>query len=532
LIGPGHLSGVRVVDVTRYTPGGYCTMLLADAGADVIKVERPGVGDAARSTVPRAGAHGIPFYTVNRSKRSVEIDLLSPEGQDEMQRLVKSADVVVESFRPGVAERLGISAAQLQAVNPSIVSCSISGYGQTGPLRGRPGHDINYLARTGALALSRDSDGRPVLPGVWLSDYAAGVVAAFAIASALLGRTRTGKGEVIDIGMADVMTQWLGDSLTAVQSEADSDPAEWPMSGRTPGYGFYRTEDQRFMALGAEEPEFWRALCERLRRPDLAEFDPLAIGETGRRVRAELEAIFSSRTRAAWTETFSDDEVPCDPVLDLHEAGGTEQIAAREMLVSTETIEGDRITIPGFAIKYGRAPCVQYSRAPALGEDNGKIDGDHDRRVPTEAERPSDTPGGRVFAYQLRTRYDEADVQGIVHNPRYLAYADIACVEWFREIAGSLSAANRAGLDVLVAESRVRYLRPAHADELIDLKLRVRELGDRSMHVETAMYRGDEPVAVAEMEYVFVDPVTLRPKPIAPHWRAKLARYTDPEDQS
>jgi YbgC/YbaW family acyl-CoA thioester hydrolase len=509
----GHLTGIRVLDATRYTPGGYCTMLLADAGADVIKVERPADGDSARWTPPPAGAQGIPFYTVNRNKRSVEIDLASEEGRAAMHRLVQEADVVVESFRPGVAERLAIGPGQLQAVNPSVISCSISGYGQTGPLRGRPGHDVNYMARTGALGMGRDADGRPVLPGVWVSDYATGLMAAFAIASALIGRERTGRGEVIDIGMADVVTQWLGDPLAAGLGGALTD---WPSGGRAPGYGVYRTADRRFMAVGAEEPEFWRRLCLRLDKPALAESDPMAVGEEGRRLRAELEEVFASRTRAAWEEVFSDDEVPCDPVLDLEEARAQPQLAAREMLIDMHTLEGDRISVPGFPIKYRRAPCAVRRGAPALGEHNDLLGDTRDA----------------VFEHRLRARYDEADVQGVVHNPRYLAYADIAFVEWSRALAGSVTAMQEGGTDVVVAEARVRFLRAAHADDLLDLRLRVRELSERSMTVETAMYRDDELLVVAALEYVFVDPATLRPKPFAADWQAKLARYLAREDST
>jgi YbgC/YbaW family acyl-CoA thioester hydrolase len=522
-LGEGHLAGIRVLDVSRYTPGGYCTMLLADAGADVIKIEQPEIGDSGRWTNPRAGAHGIPFYTVNRNKRSVEIDLRSAEGQDEMHRLVEGADVVLETFRPGVATRLGIAPEQLQAVNPSIISCSISGYGQTGPLRGRPGHDINYLARAGVLARGRDEDGGdapPVLSSVWISDYAAGLMAAFAIVTALAGRQRTGLGEVIDIGMADVMTQWLGDQLGAARDGGAGQAVDaWPSSGQWPGYGFYRTRDGRYMAAGAEEEAFWRGLCERLGKPELADSDPLSAGDEGRRVRAALAEVFATRTRAEWEEVFSDDLVPIDPVLDLNEAGAAEQVAAREMLVTTETVEGDPITIAGFPIKYDRAPGAERLRSPALGEHNDKIDSGATRGR-----------AGAVFEHRLRVRYDEADIQGVVHNPRYLAYADIALIEWWRVLVGSLAAANEAGVDVMLAESHVRYLRSAFADDVLDLRLRVLGLGEGSMNVETQMYRGEELLTVADMHYVFVDPLTLQPTPIKAEWRPMLERYMAPDD--
>jgi acyl-CoA thioester hydrolase len=189
------------------------------------------------------------------------------------------------------------------------------------------------------------------------------------------------------------------------------------------------------------------------------------------------------------------------------------------MLVTTETVEGDPITIAGFPIKYDRAPGAERLRSPALGEHNDKIDSGATRGR-----------AGAVFEHRLRVRYDEADIQGVVHNPRYLAYADIALIEWWRVLVGSLAAANEAGVDVMLAESHVRYLRSAFADDVLDLRLRVLGLGEGSMNVETQMYRGEELLTVADMHYVFVDPLTLQPTPIKAEWRPMLERYMAPDD--
>lgn len=367
----GHLAGLKVLETSRLTPGAYCGMLLADAGAEVIKVESPGRGDYARWLPPLVGSQGIPFYVVNRNKRSVEIDLKSPEGQAAMRALVETADIVVEGFRPGVAKRLGISYDQLKAVNPRLICCSISGYGQAGPLSDRSGHDINYLARAGALGLSRDRAGEPVLPGIFFSDYGAGAMAALAIVSAVLGRERTGRGEAIDLSMTDVMVQWVGDALAGALVQRQDEPlAHTRFLGSSAGYNVYRTADDEHMAVGASEPAFWRELCVRLDRADLADADPLAGGAEGERLRGELSTVFRMRTRAEWEEIFSDGRVPCDPVLDLGEVSSSEHVAAREMLSSIETIDDGSLPVPGFAIKFANNPCRQRLAPPDFGEGN------------------------------------------------------------------------------------------------------------------------------------------------------------------
>src|SRR5262249_29512561 len=206
---PLALSGIRVLDLSRPLPGPYCSMMLGDLGAEVIKVEEPTTGDPTRHGQPRVGRHGAAFLQVNRNKKSIALDLKSPKGRQAFLKLAESADVILEQFRPGVVDRLGIAYPAVSELNPRLVYCSLSGFGQSGPHRLRSGHDLNYLALSGVLGLTTDQNGKPVIPGVQVADLAGGMVAAFGILAALLARERTGRGQLVDVSMFDVMLSML-----------------------------------------------------------------------------------------------------------------------------------------------------------------------------------------------------------------------------------------------------------------------------------------------------------------------------------
>lgn len=288
------LAGIRVLDLSRLLPGPYCSLLLARMGAEVIKVETPLAGDYARMAPEELGFAGV-FEAVNRGKRSIAVDYRKPGGRDLILKLVETADVFLESSRPGQLDRRGLGAVAVRAANPAIVYCSLSGFGQTGPHRDKPAHDIDYLAISGVLSLLGAVDARPVAPGLQLADVSAGTLAAARITAALVGRMRSGNGAYIDAAAVDGVVSWLS-TLGVGLDRAGT--AAGPMSGAYPCYATYRAADGRWLAVGALEPQFWQAFCRGLEREDLVpgQFDP--------QVAPEVAATISTRPSREWLERF------------------------------------------------------------------------------------------------------------------------------------------------------------------------------------------------------------------------------------
>jgi crotonobetainyl-CoA:carnitine CoA-transferase CaiB-like acyl-CoA transferase len=299
------LDGVRVLDLTQFLPGGYCTRLLADMGAEVTKVEASTRGDPIRS-LPNGEKY---FEALHHGKPVVQLALKTEAGRGRLLQLIETADVLLEGFRPGVMDRRQVGWSQLRAVNPRLIYCSITGYGSRGTLRDRAGHDLNYLARSGALSVMPRVDGVPMIPGVQVADVAGGMMAAIAVLGAVIERQRTGQGRRLDISMTDVAKSWL------VLERAAFD-AGFPMLnliGGLPCYHVYRAADG-LLTVGALEPNFWRNFCEAIGREDLIarQTDPGAI--------AEVAGVLKDKTRAEWMAIFGDRDVCVEPVLDLSEA--------------------------------------------------------------------------------------------------------------------------------------------------------------------------------------------------------------------
>jgi alpha-methylacyl-CoA racemase len=312
-----RLDGIRVLDLTRLLPGPYATQLLSDLGADVIKIEDTSQGDYARHMPPMTDeGRGRIFDAVNRGKRSVTIDLKTGDGQDAFNRLIDEADVVFESFRPGVTERLGIDYDSISERNPSIVYCSLSGYGQTGPLSERAGHDLNYVGRTGLLDMTReDETSKPQVPGYPIADMAGGLFAAFSIVGALCSRELgDGTGEYIDVAMADVALSFSQALFPAAAAGEDPRPGETPLTGGYPWYDVYETSDGKHVTLAALEPKFWQTFCESVGREDLVSEHMNTDPATMQALRAELEAIFEEKTREEWVEALGDEDATVDGV--------------------------------------------------------------------------------------------------------------------------------------------------------------------------------------------------------------------------
>jgi alpha-methylacyl-CoA racemase len=331
------LRGIRVLDLSRLLPGPFLTMVLADMGADVVKIEDPRVGDYLRAFPPAKGGIGGRYLAVNRGKRSLALDLKAPAGRDALLRMVERADVVVESFRPGVMDKLGLGYAQLSARNAKLIMCSISGYGQTGPYAHRAGHDLDYVGLAGVLAMSGPAGDAPAMPGVQIADLAGGALwSATAILGALVGRERNGRGAHLDISMTEGALALLAAELGNADCGARPTRGVETLNGGLACYGVYRTKDDRYLAVGALEPKFWIALNQALGRPpQIAELAGNAAQQA--QVRAELAAIFATRTAAEWHEHLAAHDCCVEVVLEPEELAAHPLHHAREVFF---TIDG------------------------------------------------------------------------------------------------------------------------------------------------------------------------------------------------
>lgn len=363
------LEGIRVLDLSRLLPGPYCSMMLGDLGAEVIKIEEPRVGDPTRHSPPIIDGDSAPFAQVNRNKKSIAIDLKQREGRELFMKLASTADCVLEQFRPGVVDRLGINYSAVAEVNPRIVYCSLSGFGQDGPHRERSGHDLNYLALSGVLGLTTDENGKPTIPGVQVADLAGGMIAAFGILAALMARERTGRGQYVDVSMYDVMMSML--PIPAAHHFAGKTipvGGKYVLSGAYPFYNVYETSDSRFMTLGALEPKFWANFCIRIGREDLVsrQYDS---GEQKQHLFEELATIFKSRSQAEWIELMRSADCCCEPVLSMTEAFEHPQAVARQMVRQSTSIT-DQL---GYSYKLSDTSLAETRAAPKLGEHTREL---------------------------------------------------------------------------------------------------------------------------------------------------------------
>ena len=331
------LTGIRVLDLTRLLPGAFCTMLLADMGADVVKVEDPAGGDYMRWTPPLAGGQSTLFNALNRNKRSVTLNLKSAAGRDLLLGLVEHAAVLVEGNRPGVMERLGLGWDVLHGRNPRLVMCSITGYGQDGPFASRAGHDINYMATSGALGLNGEREGPPVPLSVQVADIGGGgMQPAVAILGALVGVERDGEGRWIDASMLDGAVSWLALALAAQGGGERVARGDQRLAGRYACYRVYACKGGGFYSVGALEPKFWATLCNKVQRPDLFELQ-FAEGPEGTQAHQAMESVFASKTRSEWEHELAGLDVCCEPVLDLDEVASHPQVAARRLMATMRT---------------------------------------------------------------------------------------------------------------------------------------------------------------------------------------------------
>ena len=367
------LSGIRVLDLSRLLPGAYATQMLADFGADVIKVEEPGSGDYGRFMPPQgAGGMSLYFIAINRNKRSMTLNLKSAEGRAIFQRMVRQADVVLESFRPGVMERLGLGYEQLKEINPGLVYCAISGYGQDGPYRLRAGHDLNYAGYAGLLHYNRGRYGEPAMPPTQLGDLAGGsFMAVIGILTALVERAQSGTGRMVDVSMTEGVMSLLPLAATAYLNSGEAPiPGRSGLDGGLPCYNIYETQDGKHVTLAALEYKFWHTFCTHIGHLELLPFHvPVGPGEREQAIDM-LRAIFKTRTRDEWVAELAEIDTCFGPVYTLEEALNDPQAQARGVSVNSQVAGEDASafrTLPSFPRISGVEQEQRYS-APGMGE--------------------------------------------------------------------------------------------------------------------------------------------------------------------
>lgn len=367
------LAGIRVLDLSRALPGPFCTQILADFGADIIKIEDRG-GDPARHTYPQIVGKSARFYAVNRNKKSLTLDLRKEEGQAIFKKLAARSDIVLDVFRPGIMDRMGLGYEQLREINPRIIYCALNGFGSTGPLMHSPAHDINILSLAGILDLTGTAGGQPALSGVQIAGLSGSLYAVIAILISLINRNTTGKGQFCDVSMLDAAISLLAYTL-----------AEWSGLGRLPirgrelltgGFAYfnvYETSDKQYISLGASELKFWTRVCHIIGRPDFIPLhkDP----ERQEEMTAAIKYIIKQKTRAEWVEAFSVDDACFTPVLNLEEAARHPQVRAREAIIRIPNFNGSslEIALPGQPVKLSQSKGKINLKFPGLGQHNQEI---------------------------------------------------------------------------------------------------------------------------------------------------------------
>lgn len=373
----GPLHGVKILDFTRLLPGPFGTMVLGDLGAEVLRVEAPSFPDLLRMMPPMDGEVSAAHRQMNRNKRSILLDLKNPEGAKVVKRLVKLYDVVMEQFRPGVMDRLGVGYDALSSVNPRLIFCSITGYGQDGPLRDRAGHDINYLSLSGLMSYMGRKEAGPLPLGIQVADQCAGGLnAVIAVLAALVHRDRAGEGQRIDISMTDGSVH-LGclELMNCLASGKEASRESAVLNGGS-FYDFYETADGKHMSVGSLEPQFFSALCKALQRDDLIPLH-MAMGARGDKLKEELRKEFKKRPRKEWEEIFARTDACVEPVLSIAEALAHPLTRARQMVVKVERGDGAAQEQVGSPYKFSRTGC-EFNFA-------GVVPGKHTDQVLKEA---------------------------------------------------------------------------------------------------------------------------------------------------
>lgn len=376
------LDGISVLDLTWQGPGPFCTWIMGDLGATIIKVGAP-PKTGIRQAVPETKSNDVAYRAINRNKKSILLNLASEEGRNIFHRLAEKADVIVEGFRPGVVKRLGVDYEIIKEINPRIIYCSISGYGQDGPYRDLPGHDINCISMAGALNLIGNSNGAPVIPLNLLADYGAGGMnSVIGILAALIARGKTGKGQFIDISLTDSTISLLTETVLDYYFQYGSEikRGELAHNGGYPYYNTYETKDGKFITLGCLEPWLWENLCRQIGKEEFIPFhfeEEHLIhpprDEKWQDILSCLKQLFLTRTRDEWFELLGRNNIPVGKVYSLDEVFTDPQVLHRKMIVELEHPTGDKIKQVGIAIKLSDTPGEVRSLPPVPGQHTEEI---------------------------------------------------------------------------------------------------------------------------------------------------------------
>ncbi len=364
------LEGIRVLDLSRLLPGPYCSMLLSDLGAEVIKFEQPGVGDYVREMIPEI------FMSVNRNKKSVTLSLKAEKGKEIFYGMVEKSDVVLEGFSPGVTKRLGVDYEAVRKINSMIVYCSVSGFGQDGPYRDIPGHDINYLGVGGVLSLPGQVGVAPSRPGLPIVDLSSSMFATVSILAALMARDKIGKGQYIDVSMTDGIVSWMsvraGGYLTTGKV-----PGVTEMGHLAPANDIFETKDGKKVTVGALEEHFWESLCKALGLKELLDNPRYSTHkkriENGKEISKKLRAAFLRKDRSEWIEEMNKARVPCGPVNTMEEVFSDPHILHRGLVKEIDDPRLGKIRQVPFPVKFSETPARVKSPPPKMGEHTEEV---------------------------------------------------------------------------------------------------------------------------------------------------------------
>jgi alpha-methylacyl-CoA racemase len=368
----GPLNGIRVLDLSTLYPGPLATMMLADLGAEVIRLEHPDHPDKVHLLPPFLGRESAAYLTLNRSKRSLALDIGKDEGRRIFFDLVRRADVVTEQFRPGVMDDIGIGYDKAVTFNPRIIYLSITGFGQDGPYRQKAAHDINYISLTGLLSQVK-KDNQPVLPAFQMADVAGGsYMALIACLVALWHREKTGKGQRVDVAMADAILPLLTLQLSQYWRSEEGSQVINPFDGSFPFYGVYECADGKHVSLGALEQKFWVHFCQMVNKPEWLS-SQFAVGEDGVRIRGEIAALFKQKTRDEWLKLSEVHDICLSPIHELEDLEKDPQLRSRQMIIETEHGDGLKLKGIGVPIKFSDSQPDKPAPAPMVGQDSIEI---------------------------------------------------------------------------------------------------------------------------------------------------------------
>ena len=371
----GPLQGIRILDLTRLLPGPLGTMLMADMGAEVIKIEDPNAPDYVRVFPPFVGGESVNYLAYNRSKKSMFLDYKTEEGRKIFFELVKTADVVVEQFRPNYLDKIGLGYEEAKKINPKIIYVSVTGYGQTGPYAHLAGHDLNYIAYAGVLGITGEMDAPPTMSGVQLADIAGGsYMSVIATLSALHSRTQTGAGQHVDVSMTDAVMPLLSVSY-AIYSATNhpQNRGTLPLSGGMPNYGIYECQDKKYIALGTLEPKFWGKFCDLTHKPDWKMFMVPQNTEQLLSFKNLIGELFLEKNQLEWVKFGLENDLLISPVYGLEDLENDPHLQARQMVIETEHPTAGKLKSIGVPLKFSETEAKPSWAAPILGEDTEEI---------------------------------------------------------------------------------------------------------------------------------------------------------------